>query len=69
MTVYQIRKSVIKYVCPKHDSMVKVKKEEVTLLPTLYGRFDVAMKHKPEDIDEENYKVRYHIIAQDVVME
>lgn len=69
MTVYQIRRSVIKHVRVMPDSTVKVKKDEVTMLPTLYSTFDVAMKHKPEDIDEENYKVRYHIIAQDVVMQ
>lgn len=69
MTVYQIRRSVTKHVRVMPDSTVKVKKDEVTMLPTLYFTFDVAMKYKPEDIDEENYKVRYHIIAQDVVME
>lgn len=67
MTVYQIRKSVTSKVkVPGSNQMVT---REVTLLPTIYGSFNVALSHKPKDIVREDYKEVYSVLAQNVVME
>ena len=68
MTVYQIRKSVTSRVkVPGSNQMVT--RDEATLLPTIYGSFNVALSHKPKDVVREDYKEVYSVLAQNVVME
>lgn len=68
MTVYQIRKSVTGRVkVPGSNQMVT--RDEATLLPTIYGSFNVAVNHMPKNVVRENYKEVYTVIAQNVVME
>lgn len=46
-----------------------VTRDEATLLPTIYGSFNVALSHKPKDVVREDYKEVYSVLAQNVVME
>lgn len=72
MTVYQIRKKTekqVKYDIPGTVAGGTRTVTEVSFLPEIYGSFDVANKYRPKDTHTATERVKYDIIAQQVINE